>query len=43
MLVIVLFITFGISFLPLGKLERYTHVLAGSIVLLSGIAILLGL
>ncbi len=43
MLVIVLLITFGIGFVPLGKLERYTHAMAGAIVLLSGIAILLGL
>jgi nickel/cobalt transporter (NicO) family protein len=43
MLAIVLLITFGISFLPLSKLERYTHVLAGAIVSLSGIAILFGL
>jgi nickel/cobalt transporter (NicO) family protein len=43
MLAIVLLITYGISIVPLGKLERYTHVLAGAIVFLSGIAILLGL
>ncbi len=29
----------GISFLPLGKLERYMHALAGALILLSGIGI----
>ena len=43
MLGIVLLTTFGISFLPLGKLERYSHAMAGVIVFLSGVAILLGL
>lgn len=43
MLAIVLFATFGINFFPLGKLERYTHALAGVIIFLSGIAILTGL
>jgi hypothetical protein len=43
MLGIVLLATYGINFVKLGKLERYTHALAGGIVLLSGIAILLGL
>jgi len=39
MLSIVLVSTFGISFLPLGKLERFTHAIAGAIILLSGIGI----
>jgi nickel/cobalt transporter (NicO) family protein len=43
MLGIVLLTTFGISFLPLCKLERYSHAMAGVIVFLSGVAILLGL
>jgi hypothetical protein len=43
MLGIVLLTTFGINFLPLGKLERYAHAMAGAIIFLSGIAILLGL
>jgi sulfite exporter TauE/SafE len=43
MVTIVLLTTFGFNFLPLGKLERYTHAIAGAIVFLSGVAILLGL
>ncbi|MCD4734741.1 MAG: sulfite exporter TauE/SafE family protein [Bacteroidales bacterium] len=43
MLSIVLLATFGLKVLPMGKLERYSHALAGFIVLLSGIAILAGL
>lgn len=43
MLTIVLITTFGFSFVKLGKLERYTHALAGAIVFLSGVAILFGL
>ena len=39
MLSVVLVSTFGISFLPLGKLERFTHAIAGAIILLSGIGI----
>ena len=39
MLSIVLIGAFGISFLPLGKLERFTHAIAGAIILLSGIGI----
>jgi len=39
MLSVVLVSTFGINFLPLGKLERYTHAIAGAIILLSGIGI----
>ena len=43
MLGIVLMVTFGLNTIKLGKLERHTHALAGLIVLLSGIAILMGL
>lgn len=43
MLGIVLLATYGFNFIKFGKLERYTHALAGAIVLLSGIAILAGL
>jgi len=40
MLTIVLLTTFGINFLPLGKFEKYTHALAGAIILLSGLGII---
>lgn len=43
MLAVVLIATFGFNFVKFGKLERYTHALAGFIVLMSGIAILAGL
>ena len=43
MLAVVLLATYGINFVKFGKLERYSHALAGAIVLLSGIAILSGL
>lgn len=43
MLGIVLLATFGFQFIKLGKIERFSHALAGAIVLLSGIAILFGL
>ena len=43
MLTIVLLATYGFNFVKFGKLERYTHALAGAIILLSGIAILMGL
>ena len=43
MLGVVLLATFGMNFLPLGKLERYMHAMAGAIIFLSGVAILLGL
>ncbi|MDA3811058.1 MAG: hypothetical protein PF518_12115 [Spirochaetaceae bacterium] len=39
MLGIVLISTFGISFLPMSKIERYTHALAGFTILLSGLSI----
>jgi len=43
MLGVVLLATFGFNFVQFGKLERYSHALAGAIVLLSGIAIIAGL
>ena len=43
MIVIVLLLTAGFNKIPFGKLERYTHAIAGATILLSGIAILLGL
>lgn len=39
MLAIVLITLYGIKFIRLGKLERYTHALAGAMILLSGAAI----
>jgi len=39
MLGLVLTATFGISFLPMKRLERYTHALAGATVCLCGVAI----
>ncbi len=39
MLAIVLITLYGIKFVRLGKLERYTHALAGAMILLSGAAI----
>ena len=39
MLTIVLGTLWGINFLPVGKLERYTHALAGATICLSGLAI----
>ncbi len=43
MLAVVLIATFGFSFMKFGKLERYSHALAGAIIFLSGIAIIMGL
>lgn len=43
MTTIVLISTFGLKFAKLGKLERYVHALGGFIILLSGVAIQLGL
>jgi sulfite exporter TauE/SafE len=43
MLGVVLLATYGFSFLKFGKLERYSHALAGAIVFLSGVAIIMGL
>lgn len=39
MLLIVILLTKGISFINIGKIERYSHAIAGAIVLLSGIGI----
>lgn len=44
MLVIVMFSSWGVSIIKLGKMERYTHAIAGGTICLSGLAIqLLGL
>ena len=40
MLGVVLLATYGFNFVRFGKLERYSHALAGAIILLSGIGIL---
>ncbi len=40
MVSIVLLASYGLNFVKLGKLERYTHVIAGATILLSGIGIL---
>ena len=39
MLIIVLLLTYGLKSLPFGKLERYTHAIAGATIFLSGCAI----
>ncbi|MBA7527936.1 hypothetical protein ES705_20117 [subsurface metagenome] len=39
MMSIVLISSFGISFVPVSKLERYTHALAGATILLCGVSI----
>jgi len=41
MLVIVLLLTYGLKALPFGRLERYTHAIAGATIFLSGCAIVL--
>jgi hypothetical protein len=43
MLVIVLVLTFALDHLPPGRLERYSHAMAGAVMLMRGIAIRLGL
>ena len=40
MLVLVLLASYGLKFVRLGKMERFTHAIAGATILLSGIAIL---
>ncbi len=40
MLALVLLASYGLKFVRLGKMERYTHAIAGATILLSGIAIL---
>ncbi len=39
MMSIVLISTFGISFIPFSKFERYTHAIAGAAVLMCGVSI----
>lgn len=39
MLMIVILASLGVKFLPLGKMERYSHALAGAAIFLSGLAI----
>lgn len=43
MLVVVLVGSLGVSFLPLTRIERYTHALAGATIALCGLAIVFGL
>ncbi|MFC2137071.1 hypothetical protein ACFLTE_02745 [Bacteroidota bacterium] len=43
MLAIVLAVNYGVKFIKVGKLERYTHAIAGGTIALSGILILIGL
>jgi len=43
MLGMVLILSFGINLIPLRRVERYTHAIAGATILLCGIAIQLGL
>ena len=43
MVAIVLAVNYGVSFIKVGKLEKYTHVIAGATLALSGALILLGL
>lgn len=43
MLLIVALLTAGFNKIPFGKMERWTHAIAGATILLSGVAILLGL
>jgi nickel/cobalt exporter len=40
MLVIVLLLTYGLKAVPFGRLERYTHAIAGATIFLSGCAII---
>ena len=39
MLVLISLSSWGLSFLPLGKLERYVHALAGAMILISGLSV----
>lgn len=43
MLTVVTLLTFGVNLIPMKKLERYTHALAGLAILLCGLAIQFGL
>ncbi|MFC2098849.1 sulfite exporter TauE/SafE family protein [Bacteroidota bacterium] len=40
MLTLVLLASFGLNFINLGRLEKYTHIIAGATIMLSGIGIL---
>ncbi len=40
MLALVLLASFGLNFVKLGRLEKYTHIIAGATIMLSGIGIL---
>jgi hypothetical protein len=39
MLVLITLSSWGLSFLPLGKLERYVHALAGAMIFISGLSV----
>ena len=39
MIIVVIFASYGINMLPFGKIEKYTHVIAGAAIFFSGIAI----
>jgi len=39
MLVLISLSSWGLSFLPLGKLERYVHALAGAMIFISGLSV----
>lgn len=39
MLVLIALSSWGLSFLPLGRLERYAHALAGAMILISGLSV----
>ena len=39
MISVVIISSFGLNFIPLRRLERYTHVIAGAVIFLSGIGI----
>jgi len=41
MLVLIALGSWGLTFLPLGKLERYVHALAGAMIFISGLSVLL--
>ena len=43
MLAVVFAVNYGVSFVKVSKLERYTHVIAGATIALSGVLILAGL
>ena len=39
MMTVVMVMSLGVSLVPLGRLERYTHALAGATIVMSGAAI----